>query len=81
MRDVVDFFLVPRLWIAKENRLELLRFRLTIQRKIDRGGQGTGGWHAGILQLGRSLRFVEVIESRQLQPIDRRAITAGFNDE
>ena len=33
--DVIEFFLIPRLWITEENRLELSGFGLAMKRKID----------------------------------------------
>ena len=79
MRDVVDLLLVARLRISEKDYIKRIRFFDSIQGKVDRCGQRPRGFDAGEIQLRRSLRFMDVVESRNMILILNRAIPARLD--
>ncbi len=79
MSDVVDFLLIARLRVAKEDDIKRCRLIDLDQRKVDRGRQRSGRINAGEVQLWRTVWLVNVIEPGNVQRIDHGAITTGFD--
>ena len=77
--DVVDFFLVARLGVTEKDHIEGGGFFDGRKWKVDGRREWSGGRHAGKVLGGRAIGFVNVIETREIELVDHRAVARRFD--